>query len=117
MAWSLPLMALIIHPECVLKVLKVFIESGAVDKEIIHVYPRPLSLGQAHHLVHHSLERSRRVGEPERHHRRLIEPSTSHKRGDLGGLWCERDLPEFTAEVHLQPKSGLPQALKALVCV
>src|SRR3546814_262982 len=40
-------------PECLLEVLKVFVESGAVDKEIIHVYPRPLSLGQAHHLIHH----------------------------------------------------------------
>uniref|UniRef100_A0A388M627 Glyoxysomal processing protease, glyoxysomal n=1 Tax=Chara braunii TaxID=69332 RepID=A0A388M627_CHABU len=80
--------------------LKVGLQGGAIDKDIIEVNHDTDFEEVAEDVVHGGLEYGGGVGESEGHHEELVVPKARTECGFVGVLLADADLVEATAEVN-----------------
>ncbi|GBG86803.1 hypothetical protein CBR_g42086 [Chara braunii] len=80
--------------------LKVGLEGGAMDKDVIEVNDDTDFEEVAEDVIHGGLECGRGVGESKGHYKELAVPKARTKCGLVGVLLADADLVEATAEVN-----------------
>ncbi|GBG73232.1 hypothetical protein CBR_g12949 [Chara braunii] len=95
-------------------VLKVGLEGGAEDKDVIKVDAGTDFEGVVKDVVHGRLEGSGGIGEFEWHQEELVVPELRTEGGLVGVLLSDTDLVEATAEVDLGKVLGSTETIKAL---
>ncbi|GBG66616.1 hypothetical protein CBR_g64887 [Chara braunii] len=96
------------------EVLKVGLEGGAEDKDVIKVDDDTDFEEVAEDVVHGKLEGSGGIGESEWHHEKLVVPEPRAKGGLVGVLLADTDLVEAIAEVDLGKVLGSTETIKEL---
>uniref|UniRef100_A0A388LV37 Uncharacterized protein n=1 Tax=Chara braunii TaxID=69332 RepID=A0A388LV37_CHABU len=100
--------------EDLLEVLKVGLEGGTEDKDVIKVDGDTNFEEVAEDVVHGRLEGSGGIGESEWHHEELVVPEPRAEGGLVGVLLANTDLVEATAKVHLGEVLGSTETIKEL---
>ncbi|GBG68063.1 hypothetical protein CBR_g1184 [Chara braunii] len=97
------------------KVLKVGLEGGAEDKDVIKVDDDTDFEEVAEDVVYGRLEGSGGIGESEWHHEELVVPEPRAEGGLVGVLLADTDLVEATAKVDLGKVLGSTKTIKELI--
>ncbi|GBG69835.1 hypothetical protein CBR_g4663 [Chara braunii] len=93
-------------------VLKVGLEGGAKDEDVIKVHDDTDFEEVTEDVVHGGLECGGGIGESERHYEELVVPEPRAECGLVGVLLADTDLVEATAEVDLGEIFGSTEAIK-----
>ncbi|GBG89502.1 hypothetical protein CBR_g49293 [Chara braunii] len=93
-------------------VLKVGLEGGAKDEDVIKVHGDTDFEEVTEDVVHGGLECGGGIGESERHYEELVVPEPRAKCSLVGVLLADTDLVETTAEVDLGEIFGSTEAIK-----
>ncbi|GBG88315.1 hypothetical protein CBR_g46882 [Chara braunii] len=93
-------------------VLKVGLEGGAKDEDVIKVQDDTDFEEVTEDVVHGGLECGGGIGESERHYEELVVPEPRAECGLVGVLLADTDLVEATAEVDLGEIFGSTAAIK-----
>ncbi|GBG76646.1 hypothetical protein CBR_g22861 [Chara braunii] len=96
------------------EVLKVGLEGGAEDKDVIKVDNDTDFEEVAKDVVHGGLEGSRGIGESEWHHEELVVPEPRAEGGLVSVLLADTDLVEATTKVDLGKVLGSTETIKEL---
>ncbi|GBG86128.1 hypothetical protein CBR_g41031 [Chara braunii] len=94
------------------EMIKVGLEGGAKNKDVVEVHHDTDFEEVAEDVVHGGLECGGGVGETERHYEKLVVPEAGAKGGLVGVLLADADLVEATAEVDLGEVFGSTEAIK-----
>ncbi|GBG85808.1 hypothetical protein CBR_g40618 [Chara braunii] len=94
------------------EMIKVGLEGGAKNKDVVEVDHDTDFEEVAEDVVHGGLECGRGVGETERHYEKLVVPEAGVEGGLVGVLLADADLVEATAEVDLGEVFGSTEAIK-----
>ncbi|GBG73220.1 hypothetical protein CBR_g12937 [Chara braunii] len=92
--------------------IKVGLEGGAKNKDVVEVDHDTDFEEVAEDVVHGGLECSGGVGETERHYEKLVVPEAGAEGGLVGVLLADADLVEATAEINLGEVFGFTEAIK-----
>ncbi|GBG89033.1 hypothetical protein CBR_g48641 [Chara braunii] len=92
--------------------IKVGLEGGAKNKDVVEVDHDTDFEEVAEDVVHGGLECGGGVGETERHYEKLVVPEARAEGGFVGVLLADADLVEATAEVDLGEVFGSTEAVK-----
>ncbi|GBG81815.1 hypothetical protein CBR_g33996 [Chara braunii] len=98
--------------EDLVNVLKVRLEGGAKDEDVIKVNGDTDFEEVTEDAVHAGLECGGGIGESERHYKELVVPEPRAKCGIVGVLLTNTDLVEATAEVDFGEIFGSTEAIK-----
>ncbi|GBG85547.1 hypothetical protein CBR_g40185 [Chara braunii] len=93
-------------------VLKVGLEGGAKDEDVIKVHDDTDFEEVTKDVVHGGLECGGGIGESERHYEELVVPKPRAECGLVGVLLADTDLVEAIAEVDLSEIFGSTEAIK-----
>ncbi|GBG62158.1 hypothetical protein CBR_g29357 [Chara braunii] len=96
------------------EVLKLGLEGGTENKDVIKVDDNTDFQEVAEDVVHGRLEGSGAIGESEWHHEELIVPEPRAEGGLVGVLLADTDLVEATAKVDLGKVLGSTKTIKEL---
>ncbi|GBG74630.1 hypothetical protein CBR_g19037 [Chara braunii] len=96
------------------EVLKVGLEGGAEDKDVIKVDDDTDFEEVAKDVVHGRLEGSGGIGESERHHEKLVVPEKRAEGGLVGVLLADTELVEATAKLDLGKVLSSTETIKEL---
>ncbi|GBG70521.1 hypothetical protein CBR_g6649 [Chara braunii] len=94
------------------EMIKVGLEVGAKNKDIVDVDHDTDFEEVAEDVVHGGLEGGGGVGETKRHYEKLVVPEAGAESGFVGVLLADADLVEATAEVNLGEVFGSTEAIK-----
>ncbi|GBG67438.1 hypothetical protein CBR_g573 [Chara braunii] len=94
------------------EMIKVGLEGGAKNKDVVEVDHDTNFEEVAKDVVHGGLECGGGVSETERHYEKLVVPEAGAEGGLVGVLLADADLVEATAEVDLGEVFGSTEAIK-----
>ncbi|GBG62895.1 hypothetical protein CBR_g34267 [Chara braunii] len=94
------------------KMIKVGLEGGAKNKDVVEVDHDTNFVEVVKDVVHGGLECGRGVSETERHYEKLVVPEAGAEGGFVGVLLTDADLVEATVEVDLGEVFGSTKAIK-----
>ncbi|GBG88056.1 hypothetical protein CBR_g46425 [Chara braunii] len=98
--------------EDLVNVLKVGLEGGAKDEDVIKVHDDTYFKEVTKDVVHGGLECGGGIGECKRHYEELVVPEPRAECGLVGVLFADTNLVEATAEVDLGEIFGSTEAIK-----
>ncbi|GBG60340.1 hypothetical protein CBR_g4296 [Chara braunii] len=96
------------------KVLKVGLEGGTINEDVIEVYDETNIEEVVEDVVHGGLEYGGGISESERHHEELVVPEPRVECGLVGVLLADANLVEATVKVDLGKTLGSTEAVKKL---